>query len=101
MKLIIHYDDFISLDKSFNQQQLKKAISVAAGVKLSDHQLDVIFHLFDKDGDGLLDYEEFIGTLRGNSSFGITKPRDLGFWRFTSCISSCWKSEVVDRGARS
>ena len=84
---------FVSMGEPFTKSQLRRAAFAAADVKLSDDILDVVFFLFDKDGDGKLDYHEFVGVLEGRQSFGFSKPRDSGFVRFASCLKHCWEDE--------
>lgn len=84
---------FISMGEPFTKSELRRAALAAADVNLSDDLLDVVFTLFDKDGDGKLDYHEFVGVLEGRQSFGFSKPRDSGFVRFTTCLKNCFENE--------
>ena len=38
-------------------------LSVVAGDKLSEEEVDDLIHEADKDGDGVLNYEEFVRML--------------------------------------
>merc|ERR1712137_512332 len=84
---------FVSMGEPFTKEQLRRAALAVADVHLSDNLLDIVFFLFDKDGDGLLDYHEFVGVLEGRQSFGFSKPRDSGVVRFTTCLKQCWEEE--------
>eukprot|EP00276_Gloeochaete_wittrockiana_P018732 CAMPEP_0184345596 /NCGR_PEP_ID=MMETSP1089-20130417/13977_1 /TAXON_ID=38269 ORGANISM="Gloeochaete wittrockiana, Strain SAG46.84" /NCGR_SAMPLE_ID=MMETSP1089 /ASSEMBLY_ACC=CAM_ASM_000445 /LENGTH=424 /DNA_ID=CAMNT_0026675947 /DNA_START=81 /DNA_END=1355 /DNA_ORIENTATION=- len=90
---------YVTLGDAFTKQDYKRAAKAVAGVDLTESQLDILFFIFDKDGDNKLDYDEFVGVMKGVKSYGLSKPRDLGVGRFFDCLSTCWKSEIVDRNS--
>ena len=49
---------------------------VCADVDLSDHVVDVIFAIFDEDGDGGLSNKEFVDVMKNKLKRGLEKPRD-------------------------
>ena len=67
-----------------------------AHVELSDHLTDVVFTLFDNDGDGKLsnkvsllyenlslthDPQEFVSVMKQRAMRGLEKPKDMGISR--------------------
>jgi len=105
--MLEHLDDvdftlrsFVALDQPFTKAQLQQATSAASDVRLSLNVLDVLFYVFDKNGDGLLDYAEFVEALQGKQSFGFVKPRENYFTRMANCVKFCWDEEVADRYAK-
>mmetsp|Transcript_10163 Transcript_10163/g.25471 ORF Transcript_10163/g.25471 Transcript_10163/m.25471 type:complete len:404 (-) Transcript_10163:53-1264(-) len=80
---------------SFGRQDLKRAAKAAANVDLSDKLVDILFHMFDHDNDGVLDPHEFADVLRRRRHRGLDQERGLGFTRVLSCVRQC----VVDGGS--
>lgn len=78
-----------SVDKAL----FKRAAHVIAGVELSALQLDVIFHIFDRDGDGKLDQDEVLSVMKQRAERGLSHPRDTGFARVGECVVGCFKKE--------
>lgn len=72
---------------------MKHVARTVAHVDLSDHLLDVVFTLFDTDGDGKLSNKEFVSVMKQRAMRGLEKPKDMGISRiFTSmfkCASDC------------
>ena len=93
-------NSFLTTGDPFKPHHLKRAAKAVANVSLPDEVIDIVFFLFDKDGDGRLDYEEFVGVMQGRKDLGLTKPRDLGLARFVSCFKDCWSSEMSNRSSR-
>ena len=44
--------------------ELKRAVYVATGLKLSPHLVNTVFKIFDVDKDDQLSYKEFIGIMK-------------------------------------
>jgi hypothetical protein len=47
------------------------------GEKLSDIQVKQLYQMFDLDGDGFIDYEEFLGSLKVIDTTKKKGPRDI------------------------
>jgi len=106
-KVIASLDDideiirlFLTSGDAFTRYDLKRAAKTVSGVDLEDAPLDVIFHLFDSNRDGKLDYDEFVGVMKGRNTMGLTKPRDTGFIRFFECSKDCLYENVGVRTAQ-
>ena len=82
-------NSFECMGEPFSKTQLQRTVKAVAGVSLPMEMLDIIFFLFDRDGDGKLDQDEFIGVLKGKNTFGFSQPRDSGFVRFSGCLKDC------------
>ena len=59
---------------SIDPATLKHVASVCAGVQLSDHVVEVLFTIFDEDGDGALSNKEFIAVMKNKLKRGLEKP---------------------------
>jgi hypothetical protein len=60
-----------------------------AGVNLSDHAVEVVYNLFDEDGDGKLSHKEFITVMKRRWLRGLQMPKDTGFVNFIGAVSDC------------
>ncbi|KAL6045215.1 Calcium uptake protein 1, mitochondrial, variant 2 [Balamuthia mandrillaris] len=82
-------------DKSLGKADFKRAVSKIAGVTLTDLQVDIIFHVFDRDGDGKLDSDELIAVMKKRASRGMSHYRDIGFARFVGCANKCFRKSFL------
>ena len=108
LRVISHLDEidfvlrsFVSAGEPFSQEQLKTVAQAVAKVQLTDDVLAIVFFVFDTNGDGRLDYSEFVGTLKGRQQFGFSKPKDNPIVRLGKCVLFCWDGEVSHRAAKS
>ncbi|XP_064125773.1 calcium uptake protein 1, mitochondrial isoform X2 [Loxodonta africana] len=74
-----------SLDKVTMQQVARTVAQVA----LSDHVCDVVFALFDCDGNGELSNKEFVSIMKQRLMRGLEKPKDMGFTRLMQAMWKC------------
>ena len=63
---------------SISPATLKHVAKVCANVDLSDHLVEVIFTIFDEDGDGALSNKEFVSVMKNKLKRGLEKPKDTG-----------------------
>lgn len=70
---------------------------VVAKVHLRPHVVDVVFTLFDENGDGQLSYKEFVQVMKNRLLRGLDKPMDTGFVRLLSALLYCTKQEIKHR----
>jgi len=68
---------------------MKHVAKTVAHVELSDHLVDVVFTLFDNDGDGKLSNKEFVSVMKQRVMRGLEKPKDTGVSRILSSIIKC------------
>lgn len=71
------------------RKTMQHVAQTVANVKLSDHVVDVVFVLFDEDGDGKLSNKEFISVMKQRAMRGLEKPKDTGIGRIFSAVSKC------------
>ncbi|XP_032805892.1 calcium uptake protein 1, mitochondrial isoform X2 [Petromyzon marinus] len=76
-----------SIDKSTMQQVAR----TVAKVELSDHVCDVVYTLFDCDGNGELSNKEFVSIMKQRLMRGLEKPKDMGFTRLVDAMWKCAK----------
>ncbi|XP_044515024.1 calcium uptake protein 1, mitochondrial isoform X1 [Gracilinanus agilis] len=81
-----------SLDK-VTMQQVAKTV---AKVELSDHVCDVVFALFDCDGNGELSNKEFVSIMKQRLMRGLEKPKDMGFTRLMRAMWKCAQDTAWD-----
>ncbi|XP_012809602.1 calcium uptake protein 1, mitochondrial isoform X2 [Xenopus tropicalis] len=81
-----------SLDK-VTMQQVARTV---AKVELSDHVCDVVFALFDCDGNGELSNKEFIAIMKQRLMRGLEKPKDMGFTRLMRAMWKCAQETAWD-----
>ena len=68
---------------------MKHVAHTVAGVDLSDHIIDVVFVLFDNDGDGKLSNKEFVSVMKQRAMRGLEKPKDTGIGKIFSAMTKC------------
>ncbi|TRY80059.1 hypothetical protein TCAL_06778 [Tigriopus californicus] len=74
---------------SIDQRTLKHVAKVTADVDLSEHVVNVIFTIFDEDGDGGLSNREFVAVMKNKLKRGLEKPKDTGFMNFFTAVTKC------------
>ena len=74
---------------SIDPATLKHVAKVTADVSLSDHVVNVIFTIFDDDGDGGLSNKEFVAVMKNKLKRGLEKPKDTGLFNFFNAIGKC------------
>ena len=82
-------------DEPISKATLRHVARVVADVELSDHVIDVIFSLFDVDGDGKLGHTEFVKVMKKRMMRGLNAPKDTGFVRLVASLTSCTKEMFV------
>ncbi|XP_067890899.1 calcium uptake protein 3, mitochondrial isoform X2 [Heterodontus francisci] len=63
-------------NRSIGQDEFKRAVYVATGLKLSSHLVNTVFKIFDVDKDDQLSYKEFIGVMKDRLHRGFRH-----FWK--------------------
>jgi hypothetical protein len=75
----------------------KHVAKTVCSVTMSDHLVDVVFCLFDEDGDGQLSHNEFISIMKKRWLRGLQNPKDTGFIRFMNAFYECSKETIKSR----
>ncbi|XP_028844400.1 calcium uptake protein 1, mitochondrial isoform X2 [Denticeps clupeoides] len=81
---------------SIDKATMKQVARTVAKVELSDHVCDVVFALFDCDGNGELSNKEFIAIMKQRLMRGLEKPKDMGFTRLVRAMWKCAQDTVWD-----
>ena len=68
---------------------MQHVAQTVASVALSDHIVDVVFVLFDDNGDGKLSNSEFVSVMKQRAMRGLEKPKDTGVGRIFSALTKC------------
>ena len=71
---------------------LKHLANVCACIKLSDHVVEVLFTIFDEDGDGALSNKEFIAVMKNKLKRGLEKPKDISLFTLFSAMVKCGRT---------
>ncbi|XP_072426158.1 calcium uptake protein 3, mitochondrial isoform X6 [Chiloscyllium punctatum] len=81
-------------NRSIGQDEFKRAVYVATGLKLSSHLVNTVFKIFDVDKDDQLSYKEFIGVMKDRLHRGFRGYKSTqGYPSFKVCL----KKEFVTR----
>ncbi|XP_072857417.2 calcium uptake protein 3, mitochondrial isoform X2 [Pogona vitticeps] len=74
-------------NRSIGQDEFKRAVYVATGLKLSAHLVNTVFKIFDVDKDDQLSYKEFIGIMKDRLHRGFRGYKRLQkYTTFKSCV---------------
>jgi len=71
------------------KKDLNRAVRAISGVELHPVQVDVLFHVLDKDENGKLKPEELEAILSTRQRRGMGHYRDVGVVRFWNCLVGC------------
>ncbi len=72
-----------------DREIMRHASCAVAGVDLSDHVIDVVFVLFDENGDGKLSNKEFVSVMKQRALRGLEKPKDTNIGKILSAFAKC------------
>uniref|UniRef100_A0A8D2LXZ7 Mitochondrial calcium uptake family member 3 n=1 Tax=Varanus komodoensis TaxID=61221 RepID=A0A8D2LXZ7_VARKO len=81
-------------NRSIGQDEFKRAVYVATGLKLSPHLVNTVFKIFDVDKDDQLSYKEFIGIMKDRLHRGFRGYKSIQ--KYTT-FKSCVKKELNSR----
>ncbi|KAM4809566.1 calcium uptake protein 3, mitochondrial isoform 3-T3 [Rhinophrynus dorsalis] len=81
-------------NRSIGQDEFKRAVYVATGLKLSPHLVNTVFKIFDVDKDDQLSYKEFIGIMKDRLHRGFRGYKTVQ--RYTT-FKACVKKQLNNR----
>ncbi|XP_066487856.1 calcium uptake protein 3, mitochondrial [Tiliqua scincoides] len=81
-------------NRSIGQDEFKRAVYVATGLKLSPHLVNTVFKIFDVDKDDQLSHKEFIGIMKDRLHRGSRGYKTIQ--KYTT-FKSCVKKELNSR----
>ncbi|XP_060634544.1 calcium uptake protein 3, mitochondrial isoform X3 [Anolis sagrei] len=74
-------------NRSIGQDEFKRAVYVATGLKLSPHLVSTVFRIFDVDKDDQLSHKEFIGIMKDRLHRGFRGYKSVQkYTTFKSCV---------------
>uniref|UniRef100_A0A8C5LZJ5 Mitochondrial calcium uptake family member 3 n=1 Tax=Leptobrachium leishanense TaxID=445787 RepID=A0A8C5LZJ5_9ANUR len=80
--------------RSIGQDEFKRAVYVATGLKLSPHLVNTVFKIFDVDKDDQLSYKEFIGIMKDRLHRGFREPQKHGWKGYYGCVKSVTRKHI-------
>jgi len=81
-----------AMNQTVDKELFTRAIKVTTGKDIDPHIVEIVFSLFDQDGDGKLSQNEFIGIMKDRLKRGFGKfPNTSGLAGFKHCL----KKEMV------
>ncbi|KAM7168321.1 calcium uptake protein 3, mitochondrial isoform 1-T1 [Macrochelys suwanniensis] len=75
-------------NRSIGQDEFKRAVYVATGLKLSAHLVNTVFKIFDVDRDDQLSYKEFIGIMKDRLNRGFRETPKHGLKDYYVCVTT-------------
>ncbi len=84
--------DLVMQEKGLNKTQFQRATKAALRGQndkkkiVTQLQIDILFTLFDADGDGQLSPKEFIHVMQKRKDGGFNQPRDTGAFELLKII---------------
>ncbi|KAM4050201.1 calcium uptake protein 3, mitochondrial isoform 3-T3 [Anomaloglossus baeobatrachus] len=81
-------------NRSIGQDEFKRAVYVATGLKLSPHLVNTVFKIFDVDRDDQLSYKEFIGIMKDRLHRGF---RGYSTIQKYTTFRACLKKQLYNR----
>ncbi|GAB9467349.1 hypothetical protein Gpo141_00004699 [Globisporangium polare] len=91
--------ELIMQDHGLNKEQFQRATKAALRNRKNEElvtplQIDILFALFDLDGDGHLSPKEFIQVMEKRKDGGYNERRDTGAFELINRVKSCIESSV-------
>lgn len=78
-----------------NKKDFGRAVKAISGIDLKPVQIDVIYHVLDKDGNGKLDHNELVEVMAKRVEKGMAHHRDVGVARFVNCLVTCCSRKAL------
>ncbi|XP_030047299.1 calcium uptake protein 3, mitochondrial isoform X5 [Microcaecilia unicolor] len=75
-------------NRSIGQDEFKRAVYVATGLKLSPHLVNTVFKIFDVDKDDQLSYKEFVGIMKDRLQRGFRVLPRHGLNDYYVCVKT-------------
>ncbi|KAK0417500.1 hypothetical protein QR680_013046 [Steinernema hermaphroditum] len=82
---------YTAADMPVSQQEFIRAVKCSTGHDLDPHLVDILYRIFDANGDGRLSYSEFIAVMNDRLHRGFksnSKMTAIGWKPFRDCVVS-------------
>jgi len=79
-------------NRPFLKKDLQHTAHIICNADLNQQVIDTLMLIFDKNGDGSLEIDEFVTVMHTRASRGLTQPRDSGFVRSLNKVFNCIKT---------
>ncbi|KAJ3181570.1 hypothetical protein HDU85_003512 [Gaertneriomyces sp. JEL0708] len=84
------YKLYSSMSRGLDRDDFRRVVRAVTKTSLTAGQTDVIFQLYDVNGDGYLNVDEFYNTvMKGRHARGLDTSRDLGLIEYFKTVSRC------------
>ncbi|CAJ1973689.1 unnamed protein product [Sphenostylis stenocarpa] len=87
---------FAEVQGLLTRDDFQRAASHVCDLSLSDNMVEIVFHLFDANGDGSLSTDEFVRVLQ-NRERDISQTVETGIVGFLSCCRKCTNTSPSSR----
>ncbi|KAL9330852.1 hypothetical protein ACSQ67_000462 [Phaseolus vulgaris] len=85
---ISHLSNFGEVNGLLTRDDFQRAASQVCGISLPDNVVDIVFHVFDTNRDGNLNFEEFTRVLHKRER-DMAQPVGTGIMGWLSCFWNC------------
>ncbi|XP_065684894.1 calcium uptake protein 3, mitochondrial isoform X1 [Hydra vulgaris] len=93
-KFLSNFEDFVivvnmtnTLNHPIDKELFARTVKITSNEDVDPYVIDVVFNLFDEDGDGKLSQNEFIGIMKDRLKRGFGKfPNPTGIDGFKNCL---------------
>ncbi|CBY24208.1 unnamed protein product [Oikopleura dioica] len=85
----IAFTFFAMAGKEVDEEMMTSIAKTVCGVDLKPELVEMIFLIFDEDGNGTLSHKEFIDVMKKRLIRGLDSKRELGVWNKFSALTVC------------
>ncbi|XP_063726992.1 calcium uptake protein 1, mitochondrial-like isoform X1 [Symsagittifera roscoffensis] len=75
-----------------DKDTFKHVTRIVGKRELNEHLVEVLFQLFDDNGDGMLTHQEFFDVMKRRVWRNLRRRRDMGLHRLLSACGTCLKT---------
>ncbi|CAG0893971.1 unnamed protein product [Darwinula stevensoni] len=97
-RILLRYTSFHSnqYGAALGPDEFQRAVKICTGETLSRHLVNVVFQIFDEDGDGQLSYKEFIAIMKDRLHRGFHGQQRAREWKVLIGIPPVDEHELHD-----
>ena len=87
---------YVSIGEPFTEKQLIHTAKAVANINLSFDLVQLLFFVYDKNGDGKLDSREFVSVLKAKQKFGFAKNENF-LSKLKNCTAVCTSNREMTK----